>query len=458
MKNVLSEAHKLGLIPNQQELSTDELRKIIDTIDPDIMGFDGPEGIDDLDDYLDDVPMSPSGAISIGGGLTIVDNLTSVNYSNRTNSKKYLAFHFTAGTVDNGTAARANTNYFKSTYRGASAHYFVDKEPIIYRSVKDDFVAWHIGTSGKYYHSICRNSNCIGIEICSYAKNGVYYFNEQTVKNAIVLGKYLIKKYNIPKDNIVMHWHVTHKVCAAPFISNGKPTSRWDEFKNLLYDGAEPVIDANEFNAIGIVTNLNANDTLNVRSGPGTSYAKVGILNNGDRVTINAQNGNWYSIGPSKWVSASYIEIIKEVEHWCDSMKNELYDKGILIDNNIWYNKPTTKEDAVIMIARALGERVKENVLSTLINKNIITDADQWSDLTPTISKALYMALMVNMLGGVDEKYNDVTVAHWGEKPLKTLQDKGIINTPEVWNTDFDGQVLMCNAIALFYKVLNYKK
>ena len=82
--------------------------------------------------------------------------------SNRS-SIKYLTIHY-VGAV---SSAKNNCAYFYSTYRGASAHYFVDDNSI-WQCVKDKDIAWHCGAN--YYYNGCRNSNSIGIEMCCYKK------------------------------------------------------------------------------------------------------------------------------------------------------------------------------------------------------------------------------------------------------------------------------------------------
>jgi len=51
----------------------------------------------------------------------------------------------------------------------------------------------------------------------------------------------------------------------------------------------------------------NAPNWLNVRSGAGTNYSKVGKLYNGDKVTVYETKGNWSRIGDGKWVSSNYL-------------------------------------------------------------------------------------------------------------------------------------------------------
>ncbi len=152
--------------------------------------------------------------------------------SNFTKGRKqkiqFIVIHYTA---NNGDLAKSNCNYFKSANRNASAHYFVDEKEI-WQSVEDNNTAWHCGTNGKYYHSKCRNDNAIGIELCSERDSkGMYYFNQETINNAIALTKMLMKKYNIPIENVIRHYDVTRKVCPAPFVNN---SIAWNNFKNSL--------------------------------------------------------------------------------------------------------------------------------------------------------------------------------------------------------------------------------
>lgn len=51
---------------------------------------------------------------------------------------------------------------------------------------------------------------------------------------------------------------------------------------------------------------------LNVRSGPGTGYERVGMLYNGNAVTITGTSGSWYAVKTdslSGYVSKSYVRI-----------------------------------------------------------------------------------------------------------------------------------------------------
>lgn len=141
---------------------------------------------------------------------------------------KYIVIHYTA---NDGDTDENNGAYFKNNDVDSSAHYFVDDDSIT-SSVPENYIAWHCG--GKTYkHKTCRNANSIGIEICDDVKNGVIYPSAKTIQNVLDLTKSLMKKYNIPKENIIRHFDVTGKHCPAYWVDNAKWKS---EFWNKLTD------------------------------------------------------------------------------------------------------------------------------------------------------------------------------------------------------------------------------
>lgn len=164
--------------------------------------------------------------------MNIIKDLTKTNFTKASNRKiSYIVMHY-VGAV---SSARNNATYFKDTYRGASAHYFVDDNEIV-QVVEDKDISWHSG-SDKYY-SDARNSNSIGIEMCCYKNNGKLDISEKTVSRAIELVKELMKKYNIPVKNVIRHYDVSHKVCPAPFVND---VSRWYDFKSKLVEDTQPI-------------------------------------------------------------------------------------------------------------------------------------------------------------------------------------------------------------------------
>lgn len=159
------------------------------------------------------------------------------NYTSRQSRKiKYLVYHYTGNIND---TAKSNCRYFATGRREASAHYFVDDNDI-YRSVPDMSVAWAVGigsAAGPYIkmpmYKVITNSNSISIEMCGGQFD--YEPSEATKRNAIELGKQLMSKYNIPKENIYRHYDVTGKRCPAWLIEH----SKWEQFLSMFNEEEE---------------------------------------------------------------------------------------------------------------------------------------------------------------------------------------------------------------------------
>lgn len=165
--------------------------------------------------------------------MDINKNITTINRTLMNNRNiEYIVIHY-VGAV---STAKANTDYFKSVNRQASAHYFVDDNSI-WQCVEDKDSAWHCGgglqgLGGHKYYKKCLNSNSIGIEMCCYKNaNGTLDISDKTIENTIGLVKELMKKYSILADKVIRHYDVTGKKCPAPFVSD---ENRWNNFKSKL--------------------------------------------------------------------------------------------------------------------------------------------------------------------------------------------------------------------------------
>lgn len=150
-------------------------------------------------------------------------------------SIKYIVWHYTA---NDGDSDEANGNYFNGKNRNASAHYFVDDDSITI-SVPDNYIAWSVGgnrysnyktTGGAKLYGIAKNANTLNIELCDTKKNGKYDVSDKTLANAIALTKDLMKKYNIPIENVIRHFDVTGKSCPAYYVDE----TAWNNVKNKI--------------------------------------------------------------------------------------------------------------------------------------------------------------------------------------------------------------------------------
>lgn len=168
--------------------------------------------------------------------------LTTVNYKKGNGKKnKYIVIHYVGATG----GAEANCKYFKNTYRGASAHYFVGHNGEVWQCVKDEDISWHCGAQ-VYKHKEARNTNSIGVEMCCYKGASGWYFTEQTIQSTITLVKELMQKHSIPVGNVIRHYDVTGKVCPEPYVRDAKA---WDNFKAKL-TAAKPATFTKDVTAI----------------------------------------------------------------------------------------------------------------------------------------------------------------------------------------------------------------
>lgn len=150
---------------------------------------------------------------------------------------EYLVYHYTG---NDGDSDANNAAYYARETVQVSAHYFVDDDSIT-QSVPDLCVAWAVGggkykscaeTGGGTLHGKARNYNSISIELCDTVRDGTYNVTEATLRNAIDLGKMLMKRYNIPIERVIRHFDVTGKLCPSYFVDNEK----WTAFKARLVD------------------------------------------------------------------------------------------------------------------------------------------------------------------------------------------------------------------------------
>ena len=205
----------------------------------------------------------------------------------------YVVMHYTGNASD---TANANAKYFSEAGRNASAHFFVDDKEI-YQSVKLRDTAWHCGAK-KYYHTSCRNSNSIGIEMCCTAGN--YKISDKTKENAACLCAYLCKKLGISAGEVdkyvLRHYDVTHKNCPAQMSGNKKEWTDFKEHVRKILGSTKKAAESVTQTATG--TNQNeylikiTKKTTKVRKGPGKKYPVTAQVHAGEVYTIVKEGTN----------------------------------------------------------------------------------------------------------------------------------------------------------------------
>ena len=222
--------------------------------------------------------------------------------SNRSKSAiKYIILHY-VGAV---STAKNNADYFYSTFRGASAHYFVDEKEI-WQVVEDNDASWAIGAD-KYYTG-ARNTNSISIEMCCYKNSkGKLDIKEKVVNKAIELTKYLMKKYDIDVDHVIRHYDATRKICPAPFVND---ESRWKDFKKALEDKSTTSTTDNANKKVIDTVKVTADAGLNCRKKATTSSDIVKAFAKGTNLKIYEVSGNWGKTDDG-WVCLDYTDYKK---------------------------------------------------------------------------------------------------------------------------------------------------
>lgn len=182
------------------------------------------------------------------GGLAITKGYISTHITPLRNRPiKYIAVHYTAGSTSRkGTALNTRSVFLT---RRASADFVVDDGSIV--QVNPDLqnnYCWSVGdkknpySGGGSLYGKATNRNTISIEICSNRKSGYstnyanhdgWYFTEASLDNALKLIRHLMKRFGVPKSNVVRHYDVSGKLCPGvvgwndsyKYENNGKQLS-----------------------------------------------------------------------------------------------------------------------------------------------------------------------------------------------------------------------------------------
>lgn len=180
-------------------------------------------------------------------GVEIIDYFLKSDFTKKKHSVNFIVVHYTAGV--SSAEAKNSVAGWNNDPGQASANYVVDRTKIVHTVPDDEQVyTWHCGTSGKYYHPTCRNSNSIGIEMQS-DYNGTFpgyknlkyptdwdkwYLREEVIENTAKLVAFLMKKYHLTDvdSQVLRHYDVTHKECPYPMV--GKNEAKWVEFKQKV--------------------------------------------------------------------------------------------------------------------------------------------------------------------------------------------------------------------------------
>ena len=157
----------------------------------------------------------------------------SVSYGGKRALKDVLAIviHYTGGTSD--TAENEGYYFAKTNTRAAGAHFFVDREGNIVKSINMNRIAWSVGgakysdkTGGGKFYGVYTNANTVSIELCAIATQDA---SDKQIAATNALIKYIQKKCPNAKA-VIRHFDVTGKHCPARYIDERK----WTRLKKKL--------------------------------------------------------------------------------------------------------------------------------------------------------------------------------------------------------------------------------
>lgn len=278
----------------------------------DMSGGDAALGLD-KEDTPKSYQNSESKSTATINGIKISKQLIDINYTKgETITPKYIVIHDT----DNrraGADAQANRDYFANhPNANASAHYIIDQGNIV-QALEDTWKGWHVGDGGT--SAQINNSNTIGIELAVNAGND---FNK-TLDNGVALTKYLMTKYNIPAENIVMHKHASGKTCSRMMIED--EPELWTSFKEKVakgMTGEAKIIDGK--NPISTGSLVNVSGYINIRAKADPYSTVVSKLHKNGKVKIYGEENGFYKVSYMEqkkgygYINKDYVKINSEAE------------------------------------------------------------------------------------------------------------------------------------------------
>lgn len=248
-------------------------------------------------------------------GINIAKKTSIANTTELKNRKiEYIVVHYTAGITSKPGAALNTASWFSNLAAKASADFIVDDGSIVQFNpdIRNRY-CWHCGgnkynNKGGSLYGIAKNSNSIGIEICSInkkgkmtrANDGNYDYTLDALDRAEELITFLMKEYNISVDHIIRHYDVNGKPCPGIIGWNAESgdESKWKAFKNRFCKNRTiKVPQASKETEISLYPNTPFTvkvliDDLNYRSEPSMSGKIKGQTGKGI-FTITETSGGW---------------------------------------------------------------------------------------------------------------------------------------------------------------------
>ena len=145
-----------------------------------------------------------------------------ISYKRGYDEVKAIVIHNTGNTND---TAENNGRFFQNKVTPSrSAHFFIDREGNIVRSVYVKRVAWSVGQPSK--GCLYNNKNTVSIELCDIATKDI---SEKQLKSLKWLVKRIKKKCK-NCDQIIRHYDINGKQCPLRYLTPNK----WESLRKEL--------------------------------------------------------------------------------------------------------------------------------------------------------------------------------------------------------------------------------
>lgn len=225
----------------------------------------------------------------------------SISYgSKRKLSKiKYIVIHYTG---NKGDTAENNAKFFAtSNTRQAGAHFFVDKQGEIWRSIPMNLIAYAVGglysnknDAGSYYGK-CTNTNSVSIELCDLVSGSPSWEQMVAVRQLV---QYIQKKCPNAKT-ILRHWDVNGKACPVTMV--GKENREWIHLYNYLTKGYQFKAQVTQDAAIRSGSRVTAKNKIGTKKKGATVYV-VKVVGKWGRLKHKSNDGKF------RWVSLKKVK------------------------------------------------------------------------------------------------------------------------------------------------------
>lgn len=183
-------------------------------------------------------------------------------------------------------------------------------------------------------------------------------------------------------------------------LNNFKKYANYKQFFCYKYDSNK--VDTNNSTDNEVKTEtytryVKVNSSLNIRSGAGTNYSKIGILQNGELVTVYETKYNWSRIGENRWVCSDYLSIeihIAQIVQESDSSGQNrkiractLYSNSNLSGKRYTYKANTTV--TILCNINSYTDKVKVNATNRIayINTNNYLNNSNSSKVKNTVGQ-----------------------------------------------------------------------